>query len=323
VKVLDFGISKVTTPGSDMGMTKTSAIVGSPLYMSPEQMRSAKSVDARTDIWSLGAILYELLSGLPPFTGESLPELCVNIMNTAPASLQAMRPDLPARLEAVVLRCLEKDRQSRYGNIAELAVALAEFAPRQAGNSVERIARVIRAAGISSSTFQLPEGAIPFPPSKHIKTHASWGSTSPGRPATRAPLFVVLGIGVLAVGGAGVWIGARSRGTAATAETPPPAAVDTAREAPAIAGPQMTASPEPALPAGLTPPADAAGAARSNTPSSAAPAANTGRMPASPSSAARPMGGVRPSRPETRTPSAPQTPAPSPAPPGDIFQDRQ
>jgi serine/threonine protein kinase len=323
VKVLDFGISKVTTPGADMGMTKTSAIVGSPLYMSPEQMRSAKSVDARTDIWSLGAILYELLSGLPPFTGESLPEVCVNIMNTPPAALYAVRPDLPPRLEGVILCCLEKDRQNRYANIAELAIALAEFAPRQAKNSVERVTKVIQAAGISSSHFQLPEGSVPPPAARQAKTHASWGSTSPGRSATRAPLFVLLGIGALAVGGAGVWIGARSHGAAPAVVAPVATGADPSREARVTNAPAVTATPPPA--SGLSAAPTAATAPSAGTAGSiATPPVNTVRtLSSSPGNAARPSSGARPSRPETHTPSPSQPSAPPPAPPGDIFQDRQ
>ena len=328
VKVLDFGISKVTTPGADMGMTKTSAIVGSPLYMSPEQMRSAKSVDARTDIWSLGAILYELLTGRPPFTGESLPELCVNIMNTAPAPMAATRADLPTRLEAVVLRCLEKDRRSRYANVAELAVALAEFAPRQAKNSVERVAKVIQAAGISSSNFQLPEGSVP-PPSKQAKTHATWGITSPGGGSSRAPLFVLLGLGALAVGGVGVWVGARSHGTpdvAATARTATPSASSSigtnVPPAPPIAAANVTtaaglaaASPSASSSAALpdTP--------KATSPQPAVPGANRAPTPAA--NVPRPGAVARPTRPETQRPSSSQPPSPSPPPAGDIFLDRQ
>ena len=91
VKVLDFGISKVTGcrhPGADMGMTKTAAVMGSPLYMSPEQMQSSRDVDARTDIWALGVILYELLAGDVPFTGETLPEVCVKIATQPPAPIR-------------------------------------------------------------------------------------------------------------------------------------------------------------------------------------------------------------------------------------------
>ena len=330
VKVLDFGISKVTAPGADMGMTKTSAIVGSPLYMSPEQMRSAKSVDPRTDIWSIGAILYELLSGHPPFTGESLPELCVNIMNTAPAPLPALAP----RLEGVILRCLQKDRQNRFANIAELAVALAEFAPRQAKNSVERVAKVIQAAGISNSHFQLPEGTIPPPASKHDKTQASWGTTSPSGSATRAPLFILLGIGALAIGGAGVWIGARSQGASAMVAAPAPtanpvrvqatnAAASSAATPPASAASSAPAA-APASSAETAPAMTAAssGTSKSSVPSAATAPGNASRLPASAgANAARPSGAARPSRPDPHPSTGPQTP--SRPPPGDIFQDRQ
>jgi serine/threonine-protein kinase len=335
VKVLDFGISKVTTPGSDMGMTKTSAIVGSPLYMSPEQMRSAKTVDARTDIWSLGAILFELLTGQPPFTGESLPELCVNIMNSPPASIQAMRPDLPPRLEAVILRCLEKDRQNRYGNVGELAVALAEFAPRQAKSSVERVTKVIQAAGISSTSFQLPEGSVPPPASRGVKTHASWGSTTPGGSTSRAPIFIILAIAAIAVGSAGVWIGARSRDDGQPSPVTPPttASADPPRLAPSRDTPSATGASGIAVNLGgatsATPSSTTSLSAAGPSPSLssqagkplAIPGAAAGRTPST-ANTARPSGGARPSRPDTHGPVAPPS-SPTPTPPGDIFQDRQ
>src|SRR6266852_3372831 len=134
VKVLDFGISKVM-PGkgssSDNAMTRTRAVMGSPLYMSPEQMTSTRDVDGRTDIWALGVILYELLAGQPPFSADTMPQLCGLILSGATPSIRTIRGNIPAGLDAVLRRCLEKDPVKRYPNMAEFANALGDFAPRR------------------------------------------------------------------------------------------------------------------------------------------------------------------------------------------------
>jgi len=97
VKVLDFGISKSLLGGSvaELSLTRTSTLIGSPLYMSPEQMRSAKDVDTRTDIWSLGVILYEMITGQPPYSGDSIPALCASLLNDTPVSMQTVRAEVP------------------------------------------------------------------------------------------------------------------------------------------------------------------------------------------------------------------------------------
>ena len=170
IKVLDFGISKVNDRGAGpgMAMTKTSALMGSPLYMSPEQMRSSRDVDAGTDIWALGIILSELITGRPAFLAESVTELAIKVANEAPTPLRAFRPDAPPGLEAVVFRCLEKDRGRRYGNIGELAVALLPFGPKRARASVERISGIIQAAGLSGSALATPPSLPPAPPGEVV-----------------------------------------------------------------------------------------------------------------------------------------------------------
>ncbi len=147
IKVLDFGISKFTASGaSELDMTKTSTVMGSPLYMSPEQLSSTRGVDARADIWAIGVILFELVSGRVPFEAESMPALCRKVVEDPPPSLRELRGDVPEELEPIVLRCLAKDRAQRFANVAELASALAPFGPPGALRSAERIARVLRAA---------------------------------------------------------------------------------------------------------------------------------------------------------------------------------
>src|SRR4051812_15384386 len=178
IKVLDFGISKANglTGSGPVGMTATTAVMGSPLYMSPEQLESARNVDARTDIWAIGIVLHELLAGRVPFAGDTLPEVVIKIVNTLPEPLRAVRPDVPPKLESVILKCLEKDRTRRYGNVADLALALAEFGPKSGRASVERIARVLQHAGLSASAAVLPQSDPPAPLASG--TMASWGQTA-------------------------------------------------------------------------------------------------------------------------------------------------
>ena len=155
IKVLDFGISKLTE-ASGMAMTKTSSLMGSPFYMSPEQMRSSKDVDAQADIWALGIIVFELIVGRPPFQANSITELAIKVSSERTPSIRGWRPEVPGGLEAVVEKCLEKDRSHRYANVAELAQALLPFAPKRAAASVDRISGILQAAGLSSSARSLP-----------------------------------------------------------------------------------------------------------------------------------------------------------------------
>jgi serine/threonine-protein kinase len=136
VKLLDFGISKIIAEGGSM--TAGASILGSPSYMSPEQMRSSRDVDARSDIWALGVILYELLAGKDPFKGESLAEICTAVLYSEPEPIERRRPDLPPMLAHVVGRCMRKERNERFSSVGELIAALSPFAPRWAANVTGR-----------------------------------------------------------------------------------------------------------------------------------------------------------------------------------------
>src|SRR5664280_1680004 len=134
IKLLDFGISKITRAtesGPAMDMTRTAAIMGSPVYMSPEQLTSSRDVDARSDIWSLGVTLFELLTGKPPYLAETIAELGAKVLTYPAPSVREFRPSVPEGLQAVIDRCLGKSPSERYLNVAELAAALVEFGPRR------------------------------------------------------------------------------------------------------------------------------------------------------------------------------------------------
>ena len=144
VKLLDFGISK-TTPVWDDKLTNTASVIGSPRYMSPEQLRSARDVDARADIWALGVTLFERLGGEGPFARGTMPEVCASILTEEPRSLLTLRSGVPRELEAVIRRCLEKPPEKRYRNVAELAIALRPFGPRgMIDISIERIVGILQ-----------------------------------------------------------------------------------------------------------------------------------------------------------------------------------
>jgi serine/threonine protein kinase len=134
LKVLDFGISKqLSDPSSGELLptfTNTRTLMGSPNYMSPEQVRDARRVDARTDIWALGIILQELVTDAPVFRGESFPGVCAAIVADPPMPVRTMRPDVSDRLEAIIERCLQKDVQKRYQSVAELVADLSPLGTR-------------------------------------------------------------------------------------------------------------------------------------------------------------------------------------------------
>ena len=133
VKVLDFGIATAAAGDFDHRLTATQSVMGSPSYMSPEQLRAARDVDARSDIWALGVTLYEVISGKQPFVGASLTALSISIVSDPHRPLVGP----PRELISIIDRCLAKDCSARFTNVAELSTALAPFMPN--GNAAAEL----------------------------------------------------------------------------------------------------------------------------------------------------------------------------------------
>jgi serine/threonine-protein kinase len=229
--------------------------MGSPLYMSPEQMRSTRDVDHRTDIWSLGVIVFELLAGRTAFRGETLPELVASIMTEPALSLKELRPDVPLELESVVMRCLDKNRDLRFQNVGELAAALVPFAPRRARAIAERVCKVVGSTGVEELT-SLPAGpqatrnigpvAQVAPAHPGASTRSAWSETQdPGLPRRSAKwVWLVAGAGLLLGVGGVVLFRAQtaSEPPAETAAAPPSASAQTGTPA---ANAAVAANPTP------------------------------------------------------------------------------
>jgi hypothetical protein len=262
VKLLDFGISKLSAPGgiAEVAMTNTQALMGSPLYMAPEQLRSSKNVDSRADIWSMGVILYEMLGGRPPFDGETLPVVCARIMTETPEPLHAVRPQVPRALEAVVMRCLEREAQHRFQDVAALARALAPFGSAEARVAADRIGRFARARAMSAADIA-PEGAAASRGASADfeeggaavrgmgQTRASFTKTGQAlRPARGSRLLALvlggasLGVGAVVVIGVVAMRGHASAGGSSAASAGASAPVVTATAAPAAEPATATAT---------------------------------------------------------------------------------
>ena len=224
IKILDFGISKVADAGQP-SVTATAAVLGSPLYMSPEQMMSSKNVDARADIWSLGVVLYQLVSGRPPFEEETLPGLFVAI-STKEARPLPEHIFAPPELKEVIAKCLEKSPAARYQNVAEFATALAPFAPN-AREHVDRIRRHVLGSAAGPPTPLVSSGSIrvdtgnqtqtdPFGRTKTALAGSAPDLTLAPRKRSAVP-FVIGGVAVLALVGISLGFAARHASVAVAA----------------------------------------------------------------------------------------------------------
>jgi serine/threonine protein kinase len=323
VKVLDFGVSKVldlgmdddTNPGGrprrerpDSVVTKVTDLLGSPSYMAPEQIISARDADARSDIWSLGVILFRLISGKAPFHAASLGELIQQIMHGPIPNLREAKPDLPQGLENVVARCLERDRNHRLGDVIELARLLAPYAGPVATPSLERIA--ILGPALVASAPPPPQPSVP----SFSSARSAWTApptriaplTDPGKKKDISPVTAAIwgGVFVVIVGVTAIMVASiagKNRDAAGPATGEPASAADTAN-------PTLTPmNVDPAITGGAV---VTTGVTTTATTATATPATSTTATPRAPVHAGgghvrpRPSPSPRDTKPGAATPAA-------------------
>jgi eukaryotic-like serine/threonine-protein kinase len=232
VKVCDFGIAK-GRPGEETAMTSAGQFLGSPMYSAPEQLKSSAAVDARSDIWALGVILFELLAGVAPFRADDPFGVALLITTTRAPDLRATCQGLPPALGDVVARCLEPEPASRVQNVDELMRLLAPFAPAGANDAADRVWRrfssrppaneqpteiaaeapLVGSVGtvVATPDFRGAGAAIDFNPTSAAGTQPLGFATGSAAPSKRSPVFPILALGAAAIGivGAGVGLGLR------------------------------------------------------------------------------------------------------------------
>jgi serine/threonine-protein kinase len=304
VKVLDFGVSKLLpkADATQRGLaTGPHVIMGSPAYASPEQLREPARVDARTDIWSLGAILYELVSGKPPFAADTFLELCTRVVKEPPTPLRMVCPDVAPELAAVVERSLAKSPEGRFQTVAEFARALAPCARSRSLLSIERIENVIRCSksrtSVRSASPSLRSGAqdhgdrtLPSQPER-----SSGLRTWYRRPLLAIPRWILLAVAVStasAVLGAATALLATHRASPPSARAPTSTVTPTPTPTPSLA---PTLAPTPTLTLAPTP-----------EPTVLAPLADPPPAPPAPSVRTDTVGAKKPGPPARRAPETSQ-----------------
>jgi len=275
VKILDFGVSKMSeregNAGSGLKLTQDQQLLGSPLYMSPEQLFGSKDVDAQSDIWALGVTLYELCTGALPFVAENLIGLTTAVVTKPPVPLSRHRPDAPPTFEAVVLSCFEKERDRRWPNVAALANALVPFAPARAARYAERIAdmlgeQVEPARPTTELRFAPEETEPPVAQPPMAGSTSAIISTPPALPAPRRRrIFAPVGVGLAVLGVAAFGLmrwrassePAHGAGGTVAPVQPSVIVLDASDAAPPLA-PSVTVSAIQVIPATADPPTAAA-----------------------------------------------------------------
>jgi serine/threonine-protein kinase len=238
VKVIDFGIAKTPASvgdGLELSLTDTAAILGSPMYMSPEQVRSSKHVDHRTDVWSLGVIVYRLLTGVAPFEGETFSSVCAAIIADEPVSLRVRRPEVPEALWHVVERCMKKDAVWRYASVLELARALEPFASELGRASIQRLLRAAPVAVPAAEPAQAATQEAPLEGTLGAGTFAVPADVPAPSRTNRRIAWGILGAAAAAIGVVVFLREGGERSTSSTVDAGVAVAVSNAAQASSVA----------------------------------------------------------------------------------------
>jgi eukaryotic-like serine/threonine-protein kinase len=279
VKLMDFGISKFVADGPEQALTKTQDSLGTPHYMSPEQLMTSRDVDVRSDVWALGVILYQMLTGRRPFDGETTPAVHIAVASAPAPKLRDQRPDAPAPLDRLISACLVKSRAKRLQTVRAFARALLPFADE---DTQKRYAH-LGAPGQEPDQALVPntsEGGVAA--ATDPETHAAWGtarSKSSG-PSRRGLWLLGASAGAVAIVAAVESPRFTNRPASLTADAPAASSGSVAAGAPEVPPPPAeapTAAPVPAATEAPSPPASAVPTAspihrRPKPPAPAAPA---------------------------------------------------
>lgn len=257
IKVLDFGLSKSYDPKLDK-LTHTHSSFGTPGYMSPEQIRSAKYAEPRSDQHALGMILFELLTGRMPFLAENVAELIVVIFTTPPPHAREFRPDVPKALDAALVRAMGKRPEDRYLDLAAFAAAIAPFGGAESASIADRIARILDPSRVSSFAPRpsSPEAApqprkSPIPDADtHVPTMSD-PSLSSASFRKKPPVAALAAAGALVIFFAILFL------TLGNSPEPSPASAVSAVKAGETAGAQLASAPPEVVPNPEVAPAEA------------------------------------------------------------------
>jgi serine/threonine-protein kinase len=253
LKVLDFGIAKMDDGLGSVHATSTGMIMGTPSYMAPEQMRSSKMVDARADIWALGVIAYELLTGRLPYQGDSLGDILFAVVEKPPPWPHQLRPELGAELSGVVMKCLQRDPDKRFATVTELSDALEPFATASRVGTAAALRLSISGERLTSPAFDL-ENAKTEQLTASPKTVSEWVTESHLGPKRNLRLLggvaALLLLGGVALGVTHALSGGAVRNeSTGTGARPAASQATPAQESSATAEPAVTVPSAPAVPA--------------------------------------------------------------------------